>query len=271
MDYYSTLGVNRNATADEIKRAYRKLAAQHHPDRGGDTAAFQTIQEAYATLSDDQKRAEYDNPQTQWHFHSGNSPFGGHPFGDIFSQFGFGQQHRAVRNKTININVTVTLEEVLNGKTVVGNIRLPSGKDQYIELKIPSGVRHGDSIRFAGLGDDRISNLPRGDLMAVISEIPHQRFVRQGWDLYTVIKISVFDIITGVTTNVDTLDQKTLQINVPPGFNLDKHLKCNGYGLPRTGTNQRGHLYVKLDLTVPSNISQEDISMINSIKEKYKT
>jgi len=271
MDYYSTLGINRNANQDEIKRAYRKLAAQHHPDRGGNTAEFQKIQEAYATLSDEQRKAEYDNPQPQWHFHTGNSPFGQNPFEDIFAQFGFGQQQRAMRNKTININVTVTLEEVLHGKTVVGNIRLPSGKEQYIELKIPPGVRNGDSIRFAGLGDDRISNLPRGDLMAVINEIPHERFVRQGWDLYTVVRISVFDLITGITTNVDTLDKTTLQINVPSGFQLDKHLKCNGYGLPKTGTNQKGNLYVKLDLFVPNNIHSEDIDTINSIKEKYKT
>jgi molecular chaperone DnaJ len=107
--------------------------------------------------------------------------------------------------------------------------------------------------------------------MAVINEIPHERFVRQGWDLYTVVRISVFDLITGVTTNVDTLDKTTLQINVPSGFQLDKHLKCNGYGLPKTGTNQKGNLYVKLDLFVPNNIHSEDIDTINSIKEKYKT
>lgn len=265
-DYYHILGVNKNSTQSDIKSAYRKLAAKHHPDRGGDTAHFQKIQEAYDTLGDDQKRQQYDNPMPdmrQFHFHTGN---GG--FDDFFSSFGFGNPRRAPpRNRHININVQLSLEEVLTGKTVVGNIQLPSGKDQYIELQIPPGVKNGDSIRFSRLGDDSIPNVPRGDLIAIIRELPHHRFVRNNSDIITTIKTSIFDIIVGGVIKVETLDNKTLEVNIPPNFSINNNLCCTGHGLPITNTSRRGNLYINLDIVTPT-LSQEDLETLRQIKNR---
>jgi DnaJ-class molecular chaperone len=268
-DYYQILGVNRNSSQDDIKKAYRKLAAKHHPDRGGDTASFQKIQEAYDVLGNDQKRQQYDNPMPemrQFHFHSG--PGG---FDDIFSQFNFGGMRRQPqKNRHINITVQMSLEEVLTGKSVVGNIQLPSGRDQYIELQIPAGVKNGDNIRFGGLGDDSIPGLPRGDLVAVIRELPHERFVRNGADIITTVKTNILDIIVGGTIKVETLDKKILEVTVPQNFSVDGNLCCGGHGLPAVNSARRGNLYINLSLSNPK-LSPEDVEVLKAIKKKYST
>jgi len=270
-DYYQLLGVDRNANEDAIKQAYRKLAMKYHPDRGGDEKKFKEIEEAYRTLSNPQKKQDYDNPMPnmgQWHFHTGAGDIN-----DLFSHFNFSfgghPRRQPPKNRSVNINVDVNLEEVLSGKTIVGNIRLPSGVEQYIELKIPPGVKNGDALRFPNLGDDTHKGIPRGDLMAIIRELPHQRFVRRGRDLHTVIRVSIFDIITGGNVKIETLDKKLLDVDIPAGFSLDRNLVFPNQGLPTLGSDQRGNLYVNLDPVVPKSISEVDIQTLNFIKYKY--
>ena len=272
-DYYNTLGVPRGASQDEIKKAYRGQAAKHHPDRGGDTAKFQELQEAYATLSDEQKKAQYDNPQPQF------GGFDGNPHADIFAQFfgarggqnpfGFRQQVR--RNKTINIRVQVSLLEVINGKEIVGSIQLPSGREQALQIKIPPGVNSGDSIKFTGLGDDSIPNIPRGDLIATIEEISHERFHRQGIDLYSNHPISVFDLIVGSTINFETVEGSTIQVTIPPNTNPGATLSCSGYGVPLSNSKTRGNLFIKINATMPKNVTPEDMEVIRSLQTKYNS
>lgn len=274
MDYYSILGVSKTASQDDIKKAYRKMASKHHPDRGGDTAQFQKIEEAYRTLSDDQTRAQYDNPSSQYAFHTGNmndmndlfgAMFGGNPFGG-----GFRQQSR--KNRNINIRVEMTLEEILVGKEVTGSIRLPSGKEQAIKLSIPQGVQNGDSIRFRGLGDDSIPNMPRGDVITQIIELPHPRFKRDGRNLYAEVQVSAFDAMLGKTIRFYTLESKELEIKIPAGIQPGQLIKCDSYGLPSGPHNlHRGTLFIQVQITIPKELSSDDRNQIEQLSARYRT
>jgi len=261
-DFYQTLGVDRNASQDDIKRAYRKLAAQHHPDRGGDTAAFQNIQSAYDTLSNPEKKSQYDNPQPQ---------FGGHPFGgfnagfaggfppgfdDLFAQFGgnpfFGGGFRQPRNQNLNIQTTITLEEAFHGKNMIANLQLPSGRDQILEVKIPAGIQDGATLRLAGIGDDRIPNVPKGDIHLTISILPHDRFTRQDDDLVTTVEINSIEAMLGKTVEIKTIDNKNLEIKIPPGTQYKQMLSAPGYGMPKVNDNRfKGRLLVSIVINTP--------------------
>lgn len=275
MDYYQILGVDKSASPEQIKKAYRKLASQHHPDKGGDNAKFQEIQVAYSTLSDPQKRAEYDNPQTQFSHHFGG--FNGMDPNDIFAHmfgggvhFGNGFRRQQVRrNKNVNINVQMSLNEVLTGKEIVGSIKLPSGKDQAIQITIPPGVETGDTIKYPGLGDDSIPNLPKGDLLVQIHEAPDPRFVRQGNKLITEQSISVFDAILGCKVKITTIDNSVIELTIPPGTKPDTVFSCSGYGLPHKNSKIRGNLYVKAIVTVPNNLDDQDKSVLENMRKKY--
>lgn len=271
IDYYKTLEIPKTAGPDDIKKAYRKMAAKYHPDRGGDTKKFQEIEEAYRILSDPQSRAQYDNPQPQFRFNAGGFDF----HGDIFEQMmrggPFGFNSRSVRkNRDINIRVQMTLEDVLNGKDFVGNIKLPSGRDQYLQIKIPRGVSTGDSIRFKELGDDTNPNLPKGDLIATVVEIPHQRFQRNGPNLYTSKSVSIIDLILGTKVEIETIEGKTIEVTVPSGFNPGSTLSCNGYGLPvSVDATQRGNLFIQINSKPLKVTDQHDIEILKQIKAKY--
>jgi curved DNA-binding protein len=264
-DFYQTLGVNRGATPDEIKRAYRKMAANHHPDRGGDTAKFQEVEEAYRTLSDPQKRQQYDNPIPQGfqQFGGGMPPgfedifnaFGGGPFGDMFGG------RRQQRNRTLNMRTDISLEEAFSGKDLMANIVLPSGKEQLIDVKIPAGVQDGTTLRLASMGDDSIPNIPRGDIHLSVHIYPHPIFTRQGDDLIRSIDVSCIDAMIGKTITVDTIDGKTLEIEVKPGTQPGQMLAANGYGMPHISDHRfKGRMLIQLNITVPTlNEYQRDI------------
>lgn len=263
MDYYSTLGVNKGANAEEIKKAYRSLAMKHHPDRGGDQAQFQKIQEAYATLSDDQKRQEYDFGQqhpggNQFHFHTGNNPFGD-VFGNMFNGGGFGGpfgfQNRRPQNPTVSITVEITLEEAFTGKTLDAEIQLSNGKKKLINVEIPAGVDTTSQIRYQAMGEDNIPGIQPGDLIINIRVRPHSIFKRENNNLIFEKSLSVWDAILGTDVTFHTLDGRQLSVTVPPGSQPETMMMCKNEGMRDVHSGQRGNLYVKLKIQVPKNLT----------------
>ena len=209
-DYYKILEIDKSASPEEIKQAYRKMAMKHHPDRGGDDEQFKRIQEAYDVLSDPEKKSLYDNPQPQFHGFSSGMP---HDFEDIFSQmFGgnpfnsfFGHRPHSQRNRTLNIQTSITLEEAFTGKDMIANIKLPSGRDQMLEIKIPAGIDDGMVLRLSGMGDDSIPSAPRGDIHLTVNVQPHPVFSRQGDDLIVTAQINCIDAMLGKNIKLNTL------------------------------------------------------------------
>jgi len=271
MDYYNTLGVNRSATDDEIKRAYRKKAMEHHPDKGGDEKIFQNINEAYETLKDPQKKQMYDTygsagpQQNSFEFRAGD--FGG-GFEDIFSQmFGGGFQQRRPRgNRQMDVALDLTLEDVLRGKSIAIEVQLHSGRTKAVTVNIPAGVEHGQKIRYAGMGDDTVPNYPPGDLYIHIRVRDHHRFSRQGDNILCEVAVNVLDLILGTKTNVTTLDGRQIEINIPQGTKCDTILSCKGEGLPNVRSRQRGSLYVKIKGQVPQNLTKKQMDKIRDAR-----
>jgi DnaJ-class molecular chaperone len=262
-DHYNTLGVSKTASPDEIKKAYRKLASQHHPDKGGNKEKFQEIQSAYSVLSDEQKRAEYDNPQPQF---SGGFGGGVPPgFEDIFSAFGGGfgdffgarRPQPMRRNKTLNIQAAVTLEESHSGKNLMATVKLPSGKEQLIDVKIPAGIQDGTTLRLAGMGDDSFPEIPKGDIHLTIRVQPHRIFQRQGDDLIINLEVDAIDAMIGKTYQIDTIDQKTLEIKINPGTQPGQILAAHGYGMPNMNDNRfTGRMLINIVIKIPTDLTE---------------
>lgn len=273
-NYYEVLGVSENASQEEIKKAFKKLAMTHHPDRGGSEQRFKQVNEAYSTLGDERIRAEYDQQRNgpnlndmfefpggfQFHFGSANEMFG-----TRFGQ-GFRQQRRV--NKHINMRVELSLEDILNGKNVLGNIKLPSGREETIDIQIPQGLESGDHIRYQGLGDDSIPNAARGDLIVVIKEIPHPTFKREGPNLSCDIKIDAFDAILGTKQRVVTIDNKEFEIDVPAGTQPMNILNMTGHGVPYKQHTKRGNLYIRVLIEIPKTLTETHKEKIDAIRSR---
>jgi len=268
-DYYQILGVQRNASADDIKRAYRKLASQHHPDKGGDVKQFQAIEEAYRILNDPQTRQDYDNPRPQ--FQGGMPPgfedifsqtFGfGHPFADFF-----GRRQPQQRNRHLNLETQITLEDAFNGKDLIANLKMPNGRDQVIEIKIPQGIRDGTTIRLAGIGDNSIPNQPPGDIHLKVNILPSDRFTRIEDDLQQDITITCIEAMLGKSITLDTIDGKTLEINIAPGIQPGQTLSIPGYGMPNMHDNRlKGRLLLNVNVTVPKFITDEQKQILEKL------
>lgn len=260
-NHYQTLGVDKNASQDEIKRAYRKLAAQHHPDRGGDTKTFQEIQAAYDVLGDSEKRQQYDNPQPQF---DGFRQYSGFPpgFEDMMSQIFvnngggftdlFGRRAGPARNRIMNLQADISLEDAFYGKTLTANVNLPSGRNQTLEIKIPPGIRSGNTLRLANMGDDSISNVPRGDIHLTVNVLEHPRFTRENDDLKLKMDITFFDAILGKRILITTIEGKILETEIPSGFQPGQMLNLQGYGMPNISNQyMRGRLLVEFNFKTP--------------------
>jgi len=265
MDPYTVLGVPRTADSSEIKNAYRKLAMKNHPDRGGDENKFKQINEAYDTLKDPQKKAAYDNPQPGFSFRSNDfaygNPFSGTPFEDMF------RQRTTPRNRDITMPVNVTLKDVMFGNTFVVNYQLSTGRLETVNIDVPPGARHGDTLQYEGLGDEGNRNYPRGNLLIRIKLQKDRNWARDGNDLFTKKSVNLFDFLTGGVIIINTLDDRSVKLNIPQGTKPGTTFSITGYGLPDLKTNRKGNVFVKLEAHMPK---IKDIALLKEIEELKK-
>jgi len=287
-NYYEVLGVDEKATSADITKAFKDLAKKHHPDRGGDEAKFKEINEAHDTLKSSQKRHDYDTMRK----FGGSSTGGQHPFfnedifGDFFSGFGGGdmdfggsfnftrgpggerifRQNRQTRgNRNVQVRMAVSIKEAMNNNEKTINYKLPSGRDEFATVKIPAGVQHGVTFKFQGMGDDTIRNMPRGDLMVVMSVLDSDGYTRKGNDLYTDKTIDCFQAIRGHEFNLKTLEDKIIKVKVPAGTQPGTMLTLKGQGMPIHRTvGIRGNLYVKVHILIPQ-LSAQDLKKIKDL------
>ena len=288
-DYYSILGVERGASEREIKQAYRRLARKHHPDvNPGDKSAearFKEINEAYEVLSDKEKRQKYDQFGDQWqyadqfaqagwqqapfwNFSQGGSrvTFGGDELGSLFddllSGFTTGASSRRAqtrRGRDVEYPVEVTLEEAYHGTS--RTISFEGGK--RLEVKIPPGVKEGSRVRIAGKGGQGYGGV-RGDLYLVISVKPHRLFERRGDDLYVEVKVPLVVAMLGGEVQVPTLKGK-LALKIPPETQNGRAFRLAGQGMPHLGNSVRGDLLAKVNVVLPTNLTQQEKELFKQL------
>ena len=259
-DHYATLGVPRTATPDEIKRAFRKLASQHHPDKGGDTKKFQEIQAAYDTLGDAVKRADYDNPRPQFSGMPGGAHFN---MNDIFSSmFGgqspFGQQPRRQQSHT-RMTLWIRLTDVAQGGTRPVAVGTPQGQST-IEVEIPLGINDGDNVQYQGLAPGG------GDLVIQFRVHPDPIWQRNGLDLVTDVTADIWSMILGSDITVRTLTGSALTTAMPPHTQPKTLIRLRGHGL-RDRSGNTGDLMIRVIPTIPKTIRPELLEAIEKYRE----
>jgi len=286
-NYYDILGVNEQSTSAEITKAFKDLAKQHHPDRGGTQEKFQEINEAHDTLKSSQKRHDYDSMRK----FGGGTGGAQHPFfnedifGDIFSGFGQGgdmdfngrfnftgrngdeRTFRNVRqgNRSVNVRMAISIKEAMTSDEKTISYKLPSGREEFATVKIPAGVQHGVTFKYAGMGDDSIKNVPRGDLMVQMSVLDSDGYTRKGNDLYTDKTIDCFQAVRGHKIQLKTLEDSVITVNVPSGTQPGTMLLVRSKGMPIHKTiGIRGNLYVKIHVLVPQ-LSAADLKKIKDL------
>lgn len=298
-DYYKTLGVAKKASADDIKKAYRKLALQFHPDRNkGDKAAeekFKEISEAYAVLSDDQKRREYDTMgDARFHqAHTQEDIFRGTDFssffdmGDMGNIFGriFGgaggfdlggggrggrvayqQQGQAPKGQDVEYALTVGFHEAFTGGERQLALSLPDGSRFEGKVRIPTGVRDGGRLRLAGKGVASPYGGPAGDLVLHVQIAPHPRLERDGDDIVAPVALKPSEALLGAQKDVETLDG-VKKVKFPAGVKPGTRVRLKGLGFPRPGGGGRGDFFAVVELDLPSGLTAEQREAVEALQK----
>ncbi len=289
-DYYKILGVDKKATQDEIKKAYRKLAVKFHPDKNpGDKKAedkFKEINEANDVLSDVAKRKKYDDLGENWQYQGNPNEYrqsGGQPgganyytqgdgqfsdfFDNLFGQHttGFGGKRkgaRAMKGEDYQTETTISLEEAFAGCTRQVNL-----ENQTLNLKLKPGIAEGQILKMKEKGGPGRNGGPAGDLFITVYVQKHPRYERRGNDLYFDAPLDAFTAILGGKLAVQTID-KTLNINIPAGTDSDKSFRLKDMGMPKyDDPTQRGDSYVRVYITTPKNLTQEQKDTIAKVAQ----
>jgi DnaJ-class molecular chaperone len=286
MTHYDTLGVNENASLDEIKKAYRKLANQHHPDKGGDTNRFQQIQAAYDAIGDEQRRAQYDSERrggagfrftVNGHDMGSGMPhdmeemlrnFGfGFNFGPGFASHGdpFGPFRQTRKNKDIQVSLKVTLASTLEAQSKTISVQNTQGERFPVTVNIPRGIRPNSSIKFPNLGDNFFESLPRGDLYVKIEVENNSQFLVNEYDIIKIVEIDCVKAMLGGSIQIEGLDGKVFDLNISPGTQPDSKFRIHNQGLYVMNQSNRGHLIVHVKINVPSNLQSSQIDGLKTI------
>jgi len=284
-DYYEVLGVQKGASDDEIKKAFRKLAIKYHPDKNpGDKTAeekFKEINEAYSVLSDKTKRSRYDqfghagvggdgggNPFGGFggNGQSFNFDFGGGGFEDIINAMFGGGGFRAVRRgRDFRTSITIDFEEAIFGTT-----KTISVEGEQIKLKIPAGIYDGQSIRLGGKGGEAPNaDGQRGDLYVEVRVRAHKTLTREGELILSEVTISMVEAVLGTEIEVETVDGK-ITMKIPAGTQPGTNFKLSGHGAPRLGSDQRGPHIVTINVEIPRNLSKKQKELIEEFANAKK-
>lgn len=286
---YEILGVAKTADDEEIKKAYRKLAMKYHPDRNpGDSTCeekFKEVKEAFELIETSEKRAKYDaygtgRPGTS------SSTFNEDIFADFFKEYGFTkasqqsddsewirelhrksrQRHQAAfPNENANMEMTITLADAFHGKQLTISYRI-DGEQRSVLLNVPAGIDTGKSIRCAGAGSHANKSMVAGDLFVKINVADDPAFHREGSTLIIKRKIPLFELITGTTIRIKTIDNKEFDVAVRQGTKPGTRIRIPGYGMSILNSSSRGDLLVELDYEWPTSLSQELIEFLKSHK-----
>jgi curved DNA-binding protein len=296
-DYYATLGVPRDASDDDIKKAFRKLAREHHPDVATDKVSseekFKEINEANEVLSDPEKRKKYDQLGADWrNGDRGPQPppgaqggaeqefhFGGTGFSDFFEQFfsggtrygfphdeaggpGHGRPASARRGSDVEGDILVSLDETMHGTVrpvsmQIVNRQTGQAETQAFKVRIPPGATDGQRIRVPGHGEPGHGGGPAGDLFLRVRHSAHPDFTTRESDLFHELDIAPWEAVLGAEAEVPTLDGP-LKLRIPAHSENGQKLRVRGRGLPKGKSGERGDFYVVLQVQLPKSIGPED-------------
>ncbi|MBN2033765.1 MAG: DnaJ domain-containing protein [Deltaproteobacteria bacterium] len=301
-DYYQILEVPRTASQEEIKKSFRKLAMKYHPDRNKDDknaeTRFKEINEAYAVLSNPEKRKQYDTFGAD-HFgkrYTQEDIFRDFDFSSIFSEFGFGggaqnifgqmfggrsygkarrspfgferYQTRSTptQGRDLVYELAVTLDEAATNTSKIVSYQ-DGDSHQTISVKIPAGVSTGKKLRVPGKGRPGLNGGPRGDLFVQIKVLDHPLFKREGDDLVLAREIRFSEALAGTEIEVPTIDKKTLRLKIPAGSQCNARFRLKGYGMPSMSGNGRGDAFVQLTVAVPKKPSKKQKALLKDMEE----
>jgi DnaJ-class molecular chaperone len=291
-DYYKTLGLQKNASQDEIKKAFRKLAHEHHPDKqGGNAEKFKEANEAYTVLSDEKKRSQYDQfgSAGPGGFGGGAGGFGGqggfnpNDFGFDFSGFNqggfnggnvefdlndilggiFGGRQRTRRGRTIAVDIELTFEESIFGTERTINL------DKKLSVKIPAGIENGETLRVAGAGEAIQGGVP-GDLHIRVHVKEHAIWQKEGHNLTTELDIKLSEALLGTQYILKTLDGD-VTLKIPEGIGFGEILRVKGKGVPATPKGKDGHrgdILVRINIAMPRKLSKDAKKAIEELKKQ---
>ena len=301
-NYYDILGVKRDATQDDIKKAFRKLAAKYHPDAGGDEKKFAEVSEAYTTLSDEKKRKEYDlmllcggipgadfggsggrargygysNMGGDWqdifeNIRNGDGAFSGFDFSQIFNGAGGGRQasNRPAKGGDLTMTIEVSADEAFKGTQRKVTFTVPStGEKQSLTVKVPAGAVDGGKLRYRGRGEFGVNGGERGDLVITTKVAEHPVFKRDGADVRMELPISMWEAALGAEVDVPTPDGTTCRLKVPAGTQDGKTFRFRDLGAPnvkRKGV--RGALFVTVRVKVPTRLTSDERKALEALRD----